>query len=249
MIGSDVGLSGEVSMRVVGPRKAPLSWRIRNMLRRTYIWGVFTVFAAKLFSKVTGIPTMTARLRVVVRRLSKAEQKLLDELEERMLDISLPPTEFVKVSDQIARIRNEGGELIDYGWVSHRVVTDAGVNAIVDAFQNTFEVETFNFHGIGTGSAAEAVGDTALGNEIGTEYDPDNTRATGTQGEGASANIYQSQGTNTVDAAIPILEHGLFDQASTAGGTLLDRSVFAVINLSSGDSLQSTYELTVNSGS
>ena len=48
-----------------------------------------------------------------------------------------------------------------------------------------------------------------------------------------------------------ITEHGVFDQASTAGGTLLDRTLFSVINLSGagGDTLESTYELTFTAGS
>lgn len=136
----------------------------------------------------------------------------------------------------------------DLGLAGVRVVTDAGVNAIVDAFQNTFEVETFNFHGIGTGNTAEASGDTALDTESTTALNPDNTRATGAQGEGASANIYQTVATNAVDAAVACVEHGIFDQAATGGGVLLDRTVFAVVNLANGESLQSTYELTVASG-
>jgi hypothetical protein len=118
----------------------------------------------------------------------------------------------------------------------------------VDAFQNTFEVETFNFHGIGTGAGGEAVGDTALVTELTTEYNPDNTRDTGTQGENG-ANVYQSVGLNTVDSAVALIEHGVFDQAATGGGTLLDRTVFTVINLGNGDSLQSTYEITFTAGS
>lgn len=143
---------------------------------------------------------------------------------------------------------NPRGERLELGLASMRVVTDAGVNFIVDAFQNLTEVELFNFHGIGTGATAEAAGDTALVTELTTEYNPDNTRATGTQGEGGSPNIYQTVGTNTVDAAVGIQEHGIFTQAATGGGTLLDRSVFSIVNLGNGDSLESTYELTVASG-
>ncbi len=147
----------------------------------------------------------------------------------------------------LAVIRSDG-RVIPYGLASFRVVTTAGVNAIVDAFQNTVEVETFNYHGIGTGTTAEAVGDTALVTELSTEYNPDNTRATGSQGENG-ANVYQSVATNSVDSAVAITEHGLFTQAATGGGTLLDRSVFSVINLGNGDSLQSTYEITFTAGS
>lgn len=137
----------------------------------------------------------------------------------------------------------------DHGIVSRKVVTTAGVNFIVDAFQNTTEVENFKFHGLGTGSTAEASGDTALVTELTTEYNPNSTRATGSTTEGASANIYRTVGTNTLDSGTPALrEHGVFS-ASTAG-TLLDRSVFSTITLDGtvGDSLQSTYDLTFSAG-
>lgn len=141
------------------------------------------------------------------------------------------------------------GEVLEYGLASMRVVTTTGVNYIVDAFQNSAELENLKYHGIGTGTNAEAAGDTALQTELTTQYSPDSTRATGTTTEGASANIYRTVGTNTVDATVAITEHGILSQASTGGGTLLDRSVFSAINMVSGDGLQTTYDLTVPAGS
>lgn len=126
------------------------------------------------------------------------------------------------------------------GLVSTRVVTTAGVNAIVDAFQNSVELENFKYHGMGTGNTAEAVGDTALVTEV-------ESRATGTTTEGASANIYRTVGTITATTTRAIVEHGVFSASSS--GTLLDRSVFSAINLASGDSIQFTYELTLPAGS
>lgn len=140
------------------------------------------------------------------------------------------------------------GTVEPLGLASLRVVTTAGVNAIVDAFQNTFEVENFKYHGIGTGNTAEASGDTALVTELTTEYNPNSTRATGTTTEGGSANVYRTVGTNTVDASAAVVEHGIFSQAATGGGTLLDRSVFSAVNLANGDSLQTTYDLTLSAG-
>jgi hypothetical protein len=141
-------------------------------------------------------------------------------------------------------------ENIFLGLASFRVVTTAGVNFIVDAFQNTVELEDLKYHGIGTGSTAEAVGDTALVTELTTEY-TGNVRATGTTTEGASANIYRTVGTNTLDGTpgAALREHGIFNQAATGGGTLLDRTLYAAITLSSGDSLQSTYDHTQTAGS
>lgn len=147
----------------------------------------------------------------------------------------------------LAHIR--GGERLELGLASMRVVTTAGVNYITDAFQNSVELENLKYHGIGTGTNAEASGDTALQTELTTQYNPDNTRATGTTTEGASANIYRTVATNTVDATAAITEHGIFSQAATGGGTLLDRSVFSAVNMVSGDSLQTTYDYTTNAGS
>lgn len=142
------------------------------------------------------------------------------------------------------------GTVIDYGVVSHRVVTTAGVNFIVDAFQNTVELENMKYHGFGTGGTAEASGDTTLVTELTTQYNPDSTRPTGTTTEGASANIYRTVATLTPDAGgtIAITEHGVF--SATSAGTLLDRSLFSVVNVVAGsDSLQATYELTLTAGS
>lgn len=139
------------------------------------------------------------------------------------------------------------GLIEDYGIVCRRVVTNNGVALIVDALDNTLTDATIKFHGIGTGGTAEAAADSALVTELTTQYNPDNTRATGVFSQ-PSANISQSVATNTVDAVVAITEHGVFSQAATGGGVLLDRSLFSVVNLASGDSLQSTYAITFTSG-
>jgi hypothetical protein len=139
------------------------------------------------------------------------------------------------------------GRREDHGVVSRRVITDAGVAAIVNGFRNTFEIELFNYHGLGTGAGAEAASNTALTTELTTQYATDNTRPTGTQSAPA-ANQYQSQATITVDAAVSITEHGIFSQAAAPGGTLWDRSVFTALALNSGDSIIATYIATLTSG-
>lgn len=126
------------------------------------------------------------------------------------------------------------------GLISTRVVTDAGVAFIVDAFQGSTELENFKYHAMGTGTGEEAAGDTALGTEV-------ESREEGTQIEGATANIYKSVATITATDTRAITEHGIFSASSS--GTLLDRSKFAAINLASGDSIQFTYQLTFPSGS
>lgn len=135
-------------------------------------------------------------------------------------------------------VRRADGTVEELGLVSRRVVTNAGVGFIVDAFQNLVELENMNFHASGTGTNAEAAGDTALQTEV-------ESRATGTQSEPAS-NQYRTVGTVTYTAIRAITEHGLFSASSA--GTLFDRSVFSAVNVLSGDSIQFTYTVTFNSG-
>jgi hypothetical protein len=146
------------------------------------------------------------------------------------------------------KLRRATGEWMDLGLVSLRVVTDAGVAEIATRLAGTTaaSIANFKFHAIGTGTGSEAAGDTALGTELTTQYSTDNVRATGSQS--ASTNTYVTAGTNTVDAGVAITEHGILTSATVGAGTLLDRSKFTVVNLSSGDSLLSTYTLTLSSG-
>lgn len=147
------------------------------------------------------------------------------------------------------KVRRADGTWVDYGIVGRRVVTTAGVNFLVDDWDdNSEDITTMTFHGIGTGAVAENIADTALGAEITIDLDPNNTRATGVKTQ-PSANILQTVGTLTVDGASAVTEHGIFDQAATGGGSLWDRTVFAVINLGVGDSIQCTYQCTITAGS
>jgi len=143
------------------------------------------------------------------------------------------------INKEVARHYKYAGQWIDLGFLSDRLVTDAGVAFLVDDWDNNATDQTnFNFHAMGTGAVAEAVTDTALGTEV-------ETRATGTKSQPA-ANQLRTVGTIAATAARAITEHGLFS-ASTVG-TLWDRSVFSVINLANGDSIEFTYTCTVNSG-
>lgn len=155
------------------------------------------------------------------------------------------PVHFGTLRIQVLRA---DGTRLDLGVASLRVVTTAGVNFLVDALQGTVEPEILRYHGVGTGTNAEASGDTALQTESTTIINPDSTRATGSLTEGASANIFRTVGTVTFDGSGAITEHGIFSQAATGGGTLLDRSVFSAINVANLDSIQFTYDLTLSAG-
>lgn len=131
------------------------------------------------------------------------------------------------------------GEVFDLGLVSVNVVTTAGVNYVIDAVQALATISNLKYHASGTTNTAEAVGDTALVAEV-------ESRVSGTQIEGASANIYKTVATIAYTATRTIVEHGLFS-ASTAG-TLFDRSVFTGIGVDTSTSIEFTYEWTLNAG-
>jgi hypothetical protein len=142
-----------------------------------------------------------------------------------------------------ARIIRADGSTLDLGPVGCRVVTDAGVAFLVDDWDDsTTDITLMNFHDSGTGAVAEAAGDVALGTQAGPT-----TRATGTKSQ-PSPNILRSIGTIAYTSTLGITEHGLFSQAAQ-GGVLWDRTVFSVINVINGDSIQFTYDCTLTAGS
>jgi len=144
-------------------------------------------------------------------------------------------------SELRARLVRKDGTVVDFGVVGRRVVTTAFVNFMVDQLQTeTSTWGDFKYHDSGVGTTAAAVGDTDV------ETTDGESRATGTQTEGATANIYKSVGTISYTTTKAITEHGLANDASA--GTLLDRHVFSAINVVNGDSIEFTYELTVSSG-
>ena len=182
---------------------APWQWHVKNRLRWGYLFGRAANSLSKAFSGLTGIPTLTGQLSVILKQ--------------------------------------NNGQVVDFGVVGYRVITTVFVNEMVDQLQTEDSTwGDFKFHDSGVGTTAAAIGDTDI------ETTDAESRATGTQTEGASANIYRSVGTISYTTTKAITEHGLFN-ASTSG-ELMDRHVFSAINVVNGDSIEFTYELTVNSG-
>lgn len=134
----------------------------------------------------------------------------------------------------------KNGEKTDYGIVSRRLVTQTFVKRLAAQMAVDFSgADEWKYHGSGTDNTAEANSDAALGVEV-------DTRVAGTQVDtsaGTTGN-YRSVATQTYAGTYTIREHGLFN-ASTLG-VMLDRSVFAGINVFSGDSITFTYDLTIN---
>ena len=133
------------------------------------------------------------------------------------------------------------GSRVNYGLVSTRLVTTAFVNLMVDQLQTETSVwGDFKYHDSGVGTTGAAEGDTGIETTDGED------RATGNQGEGASANIYKSVGTITYTTTKAITEHGLFNTSDSA--TLMDRHVFSAINVVNGDSIEFSFELSCTAG-
>lgn len=240
-----------------GDRRPSLAWRLKNLLEHRR--GVTAVAATHVLGRVFGATAVQARLYGQVyrpdwARLNPEQTLRLKVLLQAKVDLAADQVdrlwqELGGFRDARHLVRYFGGEVVSYGLLSTRLVTDNGVGFIVDAFQNLTELENMKYHGYGTGTTAEAQADSALVTELTTQYATDNTRPTGTTTEGASGNIYRTVATLSPDSGgtIAITEQGVFSASSA--GTLLDRSKFSAINLVAGsDSLQTTYELTVSAG-
>ena len=133
------------------------------------------------------------------------------------------------------------GSTLNYGILGRRVLTTAYAEFMVDQHQaESSVIGDFKFHDSGVGTTAENSTDTDI------ETTDGESRATGTQVEESSV-IYRSVGTIAYTSTKAITEHGLF--SASTGATLMDRTVFAALNVVSGDSIQFTYGITYVAGS
>lgn len=151
----------------------------------------------------------------------------------------------LKLAGVLNRTLYRGGRAYHYAPLKN-LIHNAGETGLRDCFIATSctPVQNWKFHGIGTSAVAAAETDTGCTTELTTQYNPDNTRATGSQTNNG-ANIYRTVGTNTVDATAAITEWCLQSAATGAGTPGWSRIVFSTINLAASDSLQSTYDLTI----
>ncbi len=126
--------------------------------------------------------------------------------------------------------------------VLDKMITTAFVNYVVDnLIAELAAFGDFKFHDSGTGTGAEAITDEQLGNDCGEARD------TGTQVE-VNPNQYRSVATHTYAGTFAITEHGLFNIATLAAGILMDRTLFAAINVIASDQIQFTYTVTFTAG-
>ena len=129
---------------------------------------------------------------------------------------------------------------IDRRTVKDKCITDDFAEDIVDnLIAEVVAFGDYKYHDSGTGVIAEAATDAALGTPCGE------ARTIGTQIEGTTKQ-YKSVATHTYAGTFAITEHGLFNAA--AAGILMDRTVFAAINVVPTDKIEYTFTITLNSG-
>jgi hypothetical protein len=158
------------------------------------------------------------------------------------------------------------GDRLDYGVVSRKCVTTAGVRVLMDCLANTSnsvlgEVPTLGmlkYHFWGTGTGAESVNDTFSAGSMGdTLQSPTGPLDHGQVGTIVSATVganatLTSVATIIAGGSLAITEHAIAWQRATPSdaeyAVLFDRTLFSVKNVTTGNGLQFTYVLTMNSG-
>ena len=114
------------------------------------------------------------------------------------------------------------------------LVVTAGKNYVADRIKNNSTV--MSHMAIGTGTAAAAAGNTALGSESASTA---LTSSTVTDNEIVYVDTFAA-GTGTG----AITEAGIFNASS--GGTMLCRTVFSVVNKGASDAMTITWTVTVS---
>lgn len=117
------------------------------------------------------------------------------------------------------------------------IIVNGGFDAICACISATTPPAPFNYIGVGTGSVAPAVTDTALGSQ--------SARVSATYAHTAGTKVFTLTATFAAGTATAALtEAGVFNAASA--GTMLDRVTFAVINKGANDTLTVTFTFTLS---
>ena len=122
----------------------------------------------------------------------------------------------------------------------HNLITDAGFDVVSNYMgQGSPRPAATNYTAIGSGTVAAATGDTALGFEFtGGRLTGTYTHTNGTKTYTMVTSFPPGTGTGGVT------ESGMLN--ASAAGTLLNRQTFAVVNKAAGDTLQTTWTITLS---
>jgi hypothetical protein len=140
--------------------------------------------------------------------------------------------EDIKVSGRLQiKIFDESGNLKDERDLNNLVVT-TGKNFIASRTASA----VMSHMAVGSGTSSPVVGDTALGGELG--------RASLTSGTATNAVATYVATFNAGIGTGAVTEAGLFN--SGVGGTMLCRTVFAVVNKGAADTMTVTWTVTIS---
>lgn len=125
-------------------------------------------------------------------------------------------------------------------------ITDIG-RASVAAQIVALITTPFRAVALGLGTTPSAIADTALQIEINTSSGP--TRQWGSASQvltDVASDTSQVVATFSFNSPFAVTECGLFDSTPQAAGKMMARQVFAVLNVTGGDSLQITWKIDVD---
>lgn len=132
-------------------------------------------------------------------------------------------------------VRDDAGKIKDKYTIPNLVV-DAGLDFIASRMKDTSET-AISHMAVGTGNTAATAADTQLGTQLGSRQ-----ALTSTTVNNNSITYLATFAAGSGTGALT--EAGLFNDPTT--GTMLCRSVFAVINKSAADSMSVTWTVTIS---
>ena len=150
----------------------------------------------------------------------------------------------VSTKDNVYFVLKDKNGVIKKEWKGANLITNAGFAALASRLNGAGSEAAFTFIGIGTGTTAANVSDTALESEI--------TTGGGSRAAATASRVTTDVTNDTAQlvltfnftASFSVTETGVLNAASS--GTLLNRQVFTAVAVTSGDSLQITHKFDMD---
>lgn len=136
--------------------------------------------------------------------------------------------------DLVIELTRESGEVETFEF--RNLVVDTGLNYIVSRMKDT-SAGAMSHMALGSGTASPVAGDTALGSQLGSRAALSTTTVSGN-----TITYTATFGAGVATGAVT--EAGIFNAASA--GTMLCRTVFAVVNKAANDTITVTWTVTVS---
>lgn len=133
----------------------------------------------------------------------------------------------------------DGKGRVKYRIIRRNLITDAGIQYIVQALAAQVTLAAFKYIAIGTGTTSPSGSDTALESEVARQEGTITIESTN-----ISNDTLRVDASFTFEASYSISESGLFNAAS--GGTMLARQTFDPISVEPGFTLDVTWRIIVS---